>query len=244
MPALAAGQLQRRWYNDRVISTDQLFDLRGLPDFARQILEHSEPWQALTAMDRFLADLEPEIHGTVHPTAVLEGPVHVEAGATIGPAAFIQGPAWIGREVSIGHAVYLRGGVIMLEHSSIGHSSEAKRSLFLPGARAPHFNYVGDSIIGSRANLGAGVKVANFHAFGKAIASGGQDTGMRKVGAFIGDDVFIGCNAVLAPGTQIGPRSIIYNGAMIRGEVPADTVVKLRSAQEFVSRNQAGSSKP
>ena len=91
-------------------------------------------------------------------------------------------------------------------------------------------------MVGSRVNLGAGVKLANFKTFGNAIAVGDQETGLRKFGAAVGDDVFIGCNAVTSPGTLIGPRTNVYNGAMLRGVIPADSVVKVRQTQEVVEK--------
>src|SRR5690606_37844268 len=95
-----------------------------------------------------------------------------------------------------------------------------------------HFNYVGDSVVGHDVNLGAGVKLANFKAFGDEVKISGAGTGLRKFGAAIGDGVSVGCNAVLSPGTIVGKGAIIYHGATVRGVVAARTVVKLRQALE------------
>ena len=116
------------------------------------------------------------------------------------------------------------------------HASEVKRSMLLADARAPHFNYVGDSVVGNDVNLGAGVKLANFKAFGDEVKIDGAGIGLRKFGSAIGDGVSIGCNAVLAPGTVVGRGTVIYHGATVRGIVPADSIVKLRQAHETVPR--------
>ncbi len=219
-----------------MISTAELFDLGELSAELAELLSGEHPWDALARLDGSLARAGSGLEGKVHPTAVLEGAVLVANGATVGPGAYIQGPAIIESGARVGHGAYLRGGVWLATGSVVGHSSEVKRSIMLPGAKAPHFNYVGDSVIGRNANLGAGVKIANFHAFGTEISSGGHATGLRKLGAMVGDDVFIGCNAVLAPGTMVGARSVIYNGSMVRGVVPPDRIVKLRVVQEITGR--------
>lgn len=219
-----------------MFTTVELFDLNRVPVSLRPLLESKWPWEALSALDTFLATLEPEHLGEVHPTAVLEENVYLAPTAKVGPHAYIKGPSWIGEGVEIGHSAYLRGYVILARENLVLHSSEVKHALLLPGARMPHFNYVGDSIIGSGVTLGAGVKVANFKTFGTEVRVGEQATGLRKFGAAIGDDVFIGCNSVTSPGTLIGPRTLIYNGAMLRGVYPADSVVKVRQDLEVVPK--------
>jgi bifunctional UDP-N-acetylglucosamine pyrophosphorylase/glucosamine-1-phosphate N-acetyltransferase len=166
------------------------------------------------------------VQGEVHPTAMLEGAVFVAAGATVGPGALIQGPAWIGPGADVGHGALVRGGVILARGAKVGHASEIKHAVLLEDAKAPHFNYVGDSIVGARVNLGAGVKLANFRADGAEVKVEGQATGLRKFGAILGDDVSIGCNAVTSPGTVIGPRSLVYPGASVRGVFAAESVIK------------------
>lgn len=216
--------------------TRELFDASGLPALLTPLLEVTRPWEVLSRIDAFCQALARDIAGRVHPSAVLEGAIYLAPGATIGPHAYVQGPCWIGEGAEVGHGALLRGHVILAPGSKVLHSSEVKRALLLPGAKAPHFNYIGDAIVGSRVNLGAGVKVANFKAFGSEIRVAGEPTGLRKFGAAIGDDVSIGCNAVLAPGTLVGPRSVIYHGAAVGGIIPADTVVKLRAKLELAPR--------
>lgn len=210
----------------------ELFRLDDLPDELAELLNVANAWQALARLDEFGLTLERAIHGHIHSSAVVTGPLFLEEGARIDPYAMLEGPVWIGRGAQVGHGAFVRGPTVLMEGSRVGHASEVKRSIFLPGARAPHFNYVGDSIIGRNVNLGAGVKIANFKTFGDAVKMNGEATGLRKLGAVVGDDVSIGCNAVLSPGSVIGPRTIVYNGAMVRGTIPEDTVVKYRMELE------------
>ena len=219
-----------------MFTTAELFDLTQVPAPLQSLLEPQWPWEILAALDHFLETLEPGHLGQVHPTAVLEDNVYLAPTAKVGPHAYIKGPSWIGEGSEIGHSAYLRGHVILAKDNLVLHSSEVKHALLLPRARLPHFNYVGDSVIGSGATLGAGVKLANFKTFGNEITIEDQKTGLRKFGAAIGDDVFIGCNAVTSPGTVIGPRTLVYNGAMLRGVYPADSVVKFKQTLETVPR--------
>jgi UDP-N-acetylglucosamine diphosphorylase / glucose-1-phosphate thymidylyltransferase / UDP-N-acetylgalactosamine diphosphorylase / glucosamine-1-phosphate N-acetyltransferase / galactosamine-1-phosphate N-acetyltransferase len=219
-----------------MLTLADLIDLSALPPSWASLADVTQPWEVLDRLDALLAELEPEVAGEVHPSAVLEGPVRLEAGARIGPHAYVRGPVWLMPGAEIGHGAHARGGVLLGAGARLGHASEAKRAVLLADAKAPHFNYVGDSLVGQRVNLGAGVKLANFKALGDRVRALGVDTGLRKLGALVGDDVSIGCNAVLAPGTVVGPRSVIYQNASVRGTVPPDTLVKLREATVRVPR--------
>jgi UDP-N-acetylglucosamine diphosphorylase / glucose-1-phosphate thymidylyltransferase / UDP-N-acetylgalactosamine diphosphorylase / glucosamine-1-phosphate N-acetyltransferase / galactosamine-1-phosphate N-acetyltransferase len=220
-----------------MFSVAELFDLGAVPPPWRAAFEVDVPWAVLERLDELAAEIVDHRAGEVHPTAVIEGPVTIEEGAAVGPHAYIQGPAWLMRGSRVGHGAYLLGGVLLAPDSHVLHATQVKRSILLPGARAPHFNYVGDSIVGSRVNLGAGVKLANYRALGGTVRVDDRPTGLRKLGALLGDDVSIGCNAVLAPGTVVGPRSMIYHGATVRGVVPADTIVKFKPEFEIVARS-------
>lgn len=212
--------------------TAELFDLERVPPALRDLLAVEQPWEVLARLDAFGASLLDDRVGTVHPTAIVEGPLVVEEGAEIGPYAYLQGPVYVAAGAQVGHAAYLRGPVVLGPGAKVLHASEVKRSLLLGGARAPHFNYVGDSVLGHDVNLGAGVKLANFKTFGDEVRVGGVGTGLRKFGSALGDGVSIGCNAVLAPGTVVGKRTVIYDGASVRGVIAADLVVKHRSTLE------------
>jgi UDP-N-acetylglucosamine diphosphorylase / glucose-1-phosphate thymidylyltransferase / UDP-N-acetylgalactosamine diphosphorylase / glucosamine-1-phosphate N-acetyltransferase / galactosamine-1-phosphate N-acetyltransferase len=221
-----------------MLTLADLTDLDELPVAWRSLADVRWPWEVLERLDALVAAIEPLDAGDVHPSAVLEGPVRLEPGSRIGPHAHVQGPAWLMRGAEVGHAAFVRGGVLMGEGAKVGHASEVKRSVLLAGAKVPHFNYVGDSFVGRNVNLGAGVKCANLKATGGDVTIDGVATGLRKLGALLGDDVSVGCNAVLAPGTIIGAGSVVYQSASVRGVVPPRTLVKVRMATELVALHE------
>lgn len=217
--------------------TRDLFALDKVPEVLQGLLKTTYAWEILKNLDAFVATIQNDRQGKIHPTAVLEGNIYMHETAVIGPHAYIEGPAWLGEGVEVGHAAYIRGGVVLAPKAKVGAKTEVKRSLFLYGAKAPHLNYVGDSILGSKVNLGAGVKLANFNNMGTNIKIQGQDTGLRKLGAMLGDEVTLGCNAVTVPGTIIGAKSMVYNCVMVRGVIPANSIVKLKQELEIVARH-------
>lgn len=218
------------------MTSRDLFDLDRVPEPLRELLAGERPWDALEALDAFCERLVDARRGAVHPTAVLEGDVVLAQDAEIGPHAYVQGPAWIGDGAQVAHGAFLRGNVVVGPGAKVGHATEVKRSILLAGAKAPHFNYVGDSVLGADVNLGAGVKLANFKADGGPIAVGGETTGLRKLGAILGDGVSIGCNVVLNPGTIVGRNSMIYPGAVLHGVLEENRIVKHRSPTERAER--------
>lgn len=214
----------------------ETFDVLRIPTPWRPLFDEDPPWAVLERLDAFFAAWSSRVaevaEGTVHPTAVVEGAVRLEAGARIGPHAHVVGPAWLMPGAEVGHGATVRGGVLLGPDARVGHASEVKRSIFLEGAKAPHFNYVGDSVLGRGANLGAGVKLANLKTTAGGVVMAGYPTGLRKLGSWVGDGASVGCNAVLAPGTVIGAYSVVYAGALVRGVVPARSLVKVRTVQE------------
>ena len=151
-----------------------------------------------------------------------EGPIYIHPSAKIGDYVKIVGPCFIGKNVEIRHSAYLRKGSWICEDSVVGHSSEIKNSVLLPGSKAPHFNYVGDSILGFNVNIGAGVKLSNVRNDRRNIMVSIQneerkDTGLRKFGALIGDDCEIGCNVVSNPGTILEPKTMISPNKTLNG---------------------------
>lgn len=154
---------------------------------------------------------------------VLLGP-----GSVVEPGALLMGPTVIGRETQVRQGAYVRGDCLVGHRCVVGHTTEMKASIMLDGAKAGHFAYVGDSILGRRVNLGAGTKLANFKMIpGKvAVVVGADrlDTGRRKLGAVLGDGTETGCNSVTSPGTLLGPGSIVYPGVAVpSGSYPAKT---------------------
>jgi len=146
--------------------------------------------------------------------------IAIGPGTIIEPEVYVQGPCIIGAGCVLRHGAYLRGGVICGDRATIGHSAEIKHSILLDEAAATHFTYVGDSIVGNGANLGAGVKCSNLRLDRAEVAVAGVRTGLKKFGAVIGDRVQIGCNCVLNPGTLVGKESIAYPLLNFGGSIP------------------------
>jgi len=171
---------------------------------------------------------------------LLDGPVAIGEGCRIEPGAVLRGPVIVGDGCEIRTGAYLRGGVILGQGCVVGAHSELKRAILLDGAHAPHQNYVGDSILGRRVNLGAGTICSNVKNIGREVTLRiGQElvhTGLRKLGAVLGDGCRTGCNTVLNPGVLMGPGSVTYPNVSLRtGYYPPGTLVKLRQALQQTS---------
>ena len=155
--------------------------------------------------------------------------VLVGENVKIYPTATIEGPAIIGSGSEIRPGAFIRGSVITGERCVIGNSSELKNCILLDGVQVPHYNYVGDSVLGNRAHLGAGSICSNLKSDGKNViihADTEYETGLRKVGAFLGDGADVGCGCVLNPGTVIGKNTSVYPMTALRGIYPKDSIVK------------------
>jgi NDP-sugar pyrophosphorylase family protein len=183
--------------------------------------------------------VEGDICGQVH----IEGPVFIGPGVQIMPGAVIMGPVHIGAGSFVGPGCYVRANTIIGENVIIGNSCELKNCIVADSAQIPHWNYVGDSVIGHQAHLGAGVILSNWrHDHGSipvldARTAGGKlATGLAKFGAIIGDHADLGAHVVLNPGSLIGRRSVLYGGVVWRGVLPADQIVKLRQEWDVVER--------
>lgn len=219
-----------------------LFDTVPAP-FVRAF-DPERPWDLLgEVLDAIFAELPSSaIDVALTPDVHLSGDrIAIGSGSRIYPGAVIEGPVWIGRDVQIRPGAYLRPGNWIGDGCIVGTNTEVKRSIFLPGAKAPHKNYVGDSILGSGVNLGAGTILANFRHDGLEIRipHEGQrlSTGRRKLGAILGDKVLTGCNSVLHPGVVLGQGSQIYPGVQLRpGLHPAASIVKLRQDLRIVEQ--------
>lgn len=211
-------------------------------------------WDAIPRISAHVARLVGDtqtILGEVMPGAYLsDRPLYIAAGARIEPGAYVQGPAYIGPGAVVRHGAFVRENVILLDGAILGHASEAKNSLFLPEAAAPHFNYVGDSILGHKVNLGAGTKLSNLGIMSEKDKQTGKrptiqltieadtfDTGLAKMGAVLGDGSQTGCNSVLNPGCVIGPRTLVYaNLSLRKGYHPADSIIKLRQTVRRIEK--------
>jgi bifunctional UDP-N-acetylglucosamine pyrophosphorylase / glucosamine-1-phosphate N-acetyltransferase len=198
-------------------------------------------WDALKKIPAYLeANLRPGLHNRCEGVAFVGERVFIGEGTLVEDGVMIKGPAIIGRNCHIRHNAYLREHVIIGDNCVVGNSCELKNSLLFNHAGAPHFNYIGDSILGYRAHLGAGVKISNIKLVpgNVTVDINGRpfDTGLRKFGALLGDHTDIGCNAVLNPGSIIGRGSVVYPNTNWRGILPANMLVKNQAAQEVVVR--------
>jgi bifunctional UDP-N-acetylglucosamine pyrophosphorylase/glucosamine-1-phosphate N-acetyltransferase len=186
-------------------------------------LDVGRPWDLLRANAALLKPLEGAVHGTVDPGATLVGPVLVEEGAHIRPGSYIEGPAIIGRGAQIGPNCYIRPSTSVGPDAKIGNACEVKNSILMAGTHVSHQNYLGDSVLGERCNLGAGTKVANLRldeADIRVLWRGVEvDTGLRKLGVIMGDDVKVGINASIDAGTIVGEEAFIGPGAVVRGNI-------------------------
>ncbi|KKS38722.1 MAG: hypothetical protein A3G49_04840 [Candidatus Sungbacteria bacterium RIFCSPLOWO2_12_FULL_41_11] len=177
-------------------------------------------------------NLKPATEGVVMPGAFVGEKVFLGKGTVVQPGAWIMGPAIIGENCEIRHGAFVGANVIAGNNVVIGHASEVGNSVFLDGARAPHFAFVGHSILGNKVNLGAGTKISNFKVTGSEVVIAGVKTGLEKFGVIIGDDSSLGCNTVTQPATFLGKKVYCYPNMLLRGFVPSETILKLRQEQE------------
>lgn len=183
-------------------------------------MDTSYPWDLLTANEYLLADMKSDIHGTIEENAVIKGSISVGDGSVIRSGSYISGPVVIGEDCVIGPNCYIRPSTSIGNGCHIGAAVEIKNSIIMNGSKVPHLSYVGDSIIGEGCNLGAGTKVANLKLNNTTVSVDGQDTGRRKLGVIMGDDVETGINSSINVGTMIGSRSRIGPGTFVSGNLP------------------------
>ncbi len=191
------------------------------------------PWQALEHLKNYLASLKlGNIEVDVPSSAYLVRPelISIGVGTVIEPGAYIEGPCVIGKNCIIRHGAYIRGDVVTGDFCVIGHDTEVKHSIFFNVTSAAHFNYVGDSILGNRANLGAGVKCANLRLDHQPIHvlinNERINTRLHKLGAIVGDGAQVGCNCVINPGTILGRHSFCFPCLNVYGFIPENSKVK------------------
>jgi NDP-sugar pyrophosphorylase family protein len=218
----------------------ELFDLSQTQHAA--IFEGCEyAWDALKKISSYLkSHLRPGLKNRCEGVAYIGENVFIGEGTIVEDGAMIKGPAIIGRDCEIRHNAYVRENVILGNNCIVGNSSEVKNAFLFNNAVAPHFNYIGDSILGYKAHLGAGVKISNIKLVpgNVTVEMKGKpfDTGLRKFGALLGDNVDVGCNAVLNPGTIIGRGSVVYPNTNWRGVLSQNMIVKNKAEQEIVAR--------
>ncbi|MCS6243062.1 MAG: UDP-N-acetylglucosamine diphosphorylase [Opitutus sp.] len=207
----------------------------SLAPFAAQFRADAAPWDWLKQISAALGQLPPPAAARTLPPGVhIEGAVWIDPSVKLPAYATIIGPAWIGAKTEIRPGAYIRGNVIVGEGCVLGNSCEFKNCLLLDGVQVPHFSYVGDSILGNRAHLGAGVILSNLRLDQKPISvrlpTGVFETGLRKFGAILGDGAEVGCNAVLNPGTLLGKRALVMPTTSFGGYLPEATIARIRGA--------------
>lgn len=215
---------------DKKVKTKELFEC-NVPYLSDLFEESVYPWDMLPKIKELIASLlESGIEGFTE----LKKGVLVGENVKISEFATIEAPAIIGSGTEIRPGAYLRGNVITGENCVIGNSSEIKNAILLEKVQVPHYNYVGDSVLGNKAHMGAGSICSNLKSDGKAVVVHGDtdyDTKLRKVGGILADGADVGCGCVINPGTVIGKNTTVYPLTSLRGVYPANCIVK---AQEKI----------
>ena len=208
------------------IRCEDLFERSGISIIDSLVFSKENPWLVLKEIQSYVSNLvDKGIEGfTKYDEGVLIG-----KNVKIAKTATIVGPTIICDNVEIRPGAYIRGSVIVGEESVVGNSSELKNAILMRHAQVPHYNYVGDSIVGNYAHMGAGSILSNLRSDGKNIILHGEEeheTGLRKIGGFLGDHADIGCGSVLNPGTVIGKNTQVYPLSMLRGIYKENSIVK------------------
>ena len=186
------------------------------------------PWEALPHIKDFILELGATLSAEDydHP----EETVWIAKSAKIAPSATILGPTIIGKNTELRTGAFIRGGVLVGEGCVVGNSCELKNAILFDKVQTPHFNYIGDSILGYASHTGAGAVTSNVKSDKTLVAirtpEGRMETGLKKCGAFLGDFVEVGCNSVLNPGTVIGRHSNVYPLSSVRGFIPETSIFK------------------
>lgn len=195
------------------------------------------PWEVLPEIGAFICRLGQTLNPEEYD--YLEGDIWIAKSAKVAPTACLNGPLIVGKDAEVRHCAFIRGKVIVGEGAVVGNSTELKNCVLFNKVQVPHYNYVGDSVLGYRAHMGAGSICSNVKSDKKNVVVREKDeviqTGMKKFGAMLGDCVEVGCGSVLNPGTVIGRNSNIYPLSPVRGCVPADSIYK--NANEIVGKN-------
>lgn len=209
-----------------MMKTIQLYDL-GHTMAGEYLQQFEYPWQALSGIKNLILDLGSRLgeeYTEVAPT------VWVHKTAKVAPTAYLGTPCIIGANTEVRHCAFVRGSALVGENCVVGNSVELKNVILFDNVQVPHYNYVGDSILGYKSHMGAGSLTSNVKSDKTLVVVKNGDekieTGLKKFGAMLGDGVEVGCNSVLNPGTVIGKNSNIYPTSCVRGVVPGDSIWK------------------
>ena len=216
---------------------ENMYDLKET--MAARLFEgKTYPWEVLKEIGTFILELGASLDPDEYDCK--DGNVWIARSAVIAPTACIHGPAVIGPETEVRHCAFIRGNAIVGTGCVVGNSTELKNVVLFNHVQVPHYNYVGDSILGYRSHMGAGSICSNVKSDKKLVVVRSQDerieTGLKKFGAMVGDFVEVGCGSVLNPGTCIGPHSNIYPLSPVRGCVPANSIYK--NKEEIVIKTE------
>ena len=217
-----------------MIKTMELYDMSHT--LSGEYLKKFEyPWQALSGIKALILELGSELGDDYTQVAP---DVWVHKTATVAPTAYLGGPCIIGAGTEVRHCAFIRGSALVGENCVVGNSVELKNVILFDNVQVPHYNYVGDSILGYKSHMGAGSLTSNVKSDKTLVVVKDGDekheTGLKKFGAMVGDFVEVGCNSVLNPGTVVGRGSNIYPLSCVRGVVPADSIFK--SAGKIVKK--------
>lgn len=223
------------------LKTKNLLDL-SKTEAAKYFDEEADPFDVIGNIEDFIIALGKELVRSGNYYKKVRDNIWLAHDTVIDDNAVIMEPAIIGPGTHIRHNAYIRGNVIIGANCVVGNATEIKNSILFDGVEVPHFNYVGDSILGYKVHFGAGAITANSKSTkGKVVLKIGEEnipTNLTKLGAVVGDYVELGCNTVLNPGTVIGPKTTIYPGAIIRGYVKPNRILKLIQEHEIVEKWQ------
>ena len=203
----------------------ELFDLKHTLA-AEYLSQFTYPWEALKGIKEMILALGKTLDQDY---LEISESVWVHKTATVAPTAYLGAPCIIGANTDVRHCAFIRGSALVGENCVVGNSVELKNVILFDNVQTPHYNYVGDSILGYKAHMGAGSITSNVKSDKTLVVIKGQEkipTGLKKVGALLGDFVEVGCNSVLNPGTVVGRNSNIYPLSCVRGVVPANSIYK------------------
>lgn len=214
-----------------------MYDLKET--IAKELLENAEyPWEVLKDISDFIRKLGPALDSSVYEQRGED--IWVARSAKVAPTACLNGPLIIDEEAEIRHCAFIRGSAIVGKGSVVGNSTELKNVVIFNSVQVPHYNYVGDSVLGYKSHMGAGSITSNVKSDKTLVSVKSKNeeikTGLKKFGAMLGDYVEVGCNSVLNPGTVIGRHTNVYPLSMVRGVVPANSIYKNKN--EIITKEE------
>ncbi|MCI8544370.1 MAG: UDP-N-acetylglucosamine pyrophosphorylase [Lachnospiraceae bacterium] len=212
---------------NKMITVSELYDLKET--IAAELLEEATyPWEVLPKIHDFIIRLGESLSEDIYEERGER--IWVAKSAKVAPTACLNGPLIIDEDAEIRHCAFVRGNAIVGKGAVVGNSTELKNVILFNKVQVPHYNYVGDSILGFKAHMGAGSITSNVKSDKSLVVVKGDgifmETGLKKMGAMLGDNVEVGCNSVLNPGTVIGRNTSIYPASMVRGVIPAGSIYK------------------